>query len=479
MKSGLEFLDRLDAATVDWVFRHGYEMPFVQGDLLVEGGTRGKAILVLLSGVADVSTTPDASGRLATLGPGDIVGEMAFLEDLPSSAYVVAREEGSALSLDCAKLRAQLGDNPTFGRALYRAFAQMLSSRFRQREAAWLATRPSHVNEPAARLWSRISPHLDEFKRLVVQCDHEAIQHDVVPDDLADKVKVSFAAYEQLLDQTLGDAASESETTKAEVGVRVQAEMLPYLLMSENCERWYAKPRGYAGDFLSIARMYDNEARGVGRLGPLLDRCFLDLAAVRAVQNRRAILAEEIQATVAACSGRTAHVTSLASGPAQEVFDVYETLPDPTVLKATLIDIDLQALAYVADRAAKKRFRRQLELANENLVYLATGRRRTTLTQQDLVYSVGLIDYFTDSFVIQLMSFIHGTLRPGGRLVLGNFHPRNVTKAIMDHVVDWKLIHRTEEDLSRLFQVSAFGRPCTRIRFEPQGVNLFAECVKS
>jgi hypothetical protein len=29
-----------------------------------------------------------------------------------------------------------------------------------------------------------------------------------------------------------------------------------------------------------------------------------------------------------------------------------------------------------------------------------------------------------------------------------------------------------------LFAASAFGRPCTRIRFETEGVNMFAECVK-
>jgi hypothetical protein len=58
------------------------------------------------------------------------------------------------------------------------------------------------------------------------------------------------------------------------------------------------------------------------------------------------------------------------------------------------------------------------------------------------VYSVGLIDYFSDASVR-------------------------------------KLIHRTEDDLHRLFAASAFGRPCTRIRFEAEGVNMFAECVKA
>jgi hypothetical protein len=65
-------------------------------------------------------------------------------------------------------------------------------------------------------------------------------------------------------------------------------------------------------------------------------------------------------------------------------------------------------------------------------------------------------------------------LRPGGRVILGNFHPDNPTKAMMDHVLDWKLIHRSEDDMNRLFRSSKFGRPCDEIRFEEQRINLFA-----
>src|SRR6185369_11594616 len=42
------------------------------------------------------------------------------------------------------------------------------------------------------------------------------------------------------------------------------------------------------------------------------------------------------------------------------------------------------------------------------------------------------------------------------------------------HLLDWKLIHRTEDDMNRLFQASKFGRPCDEIRFEAECVNLLA-----
>jgi hypothetical protein len=73
---------------------------------------------------------------------------------------------------------------------------------------------------------------------------------------------------------------------------------------------------------------------------------------------------------------------------------------------------------------------------------------------------------------------LRGADASAARLRLGNFHPVNSSRAIMEHVLEWKLIHRTEEDLHRLLAASKFGRPCTKLRFEAEGVNLFAECVK-
>ena len=49
----------------------------------------------------------------------------------------------------------------------------------------------------------------------------------------------------------------------------------------------------------------------------------------------------------------------------------------------------------------------------------------------------------------------------------------------MDHVLDWRLIHRDEADMNRLFETSRFGTPCTEIRYEEEGVNLFAMALRT
>jgi extracellular factor (EF) 3-hydroxypalmitic acid methyl ester biosynthesis protein len=253
------------------------------------------------------------------------------------------------------------------------------------------------------------------------------------------------------------------------LAARVRDSLAPLARRSDNARRWCDKPRGYAGDYLMIARMYDDVASGEGPAGSAIDRCFLDLPAVRAVQNRRALLAGEIRASLRAGKGR---VTSLACGPAREVFDVGPELG----LSTTLVDFDAEALGACAAEAA--RTGANVELVRANLIHVAVGRRSLALPPQDLVYSICLIDYLDDALVVRLLDWIHATLAPGGRTIVGNFHPRNPTRAVMDHLLDWKLIHRDEAHMNRLFEASAFGAPCTRIAYEAEGINLFAEGVK-
>ena len=243
-------------------------------------------------------------------------------------------------------------------------------------------------------------------------------------------------------------------------------------------ERMYTKPRGYAGDFLTIEVMYRGEAEGTDAVGRILDAALHEQPACRAVVNRRSLLAEEIgRAMQATPSGRETRITSLASGPAAELFDVFRRGPAP--IAATCIDIDDQALDFVRDRRRDAGLKDRIDLVQANLVHCALGRRHLDLPPQDLMYSIGLIDYFSDRVVVRLLDWIHDGLRPGGRVILGNFHPRNPSRALMEHVFEWNLIHRTEDEMDRLFAASKFGRGCTRLRFEAEGVNLFAECRRA
>lgn len=320
---------------------------------------------------------------------------------------------------------------------------------------------------------------LAAFKDLAEAANQEAIRtQTLIPEKAAAQMERRFHAAMAHLNEMLGYNSHFSETERQEIGSRVQAELLPYIHLSAIGARTYSKPRGYAGDFLTIEWLYQDRPRSESPLGAFMDRCFLNFAAGKAVRNRRGLLAEHIHDAVRQAEGRPGRITSMACGPAAEVFDVLQALDDPKRIDVTLIDMDPQALDFVRQKCAERGLLDHVDLVNGNLVHLALGRTKIDLSEQDLVYSIGLIDYFGDKLVVALLNYIHRVLRPGGKVVLGNFHVTNPDKAMMDHVFDWKLIHRDEADMNRLFKASLFGRPCTDIRFEETGVNMFAECVK-
>lgn len=336
------------------------------------------------------------------------------------------------------------------------------------------------ATDPTTTTVDAVTSKIEAFSDLMARADRDADgRGGSVSDAVASEIHDACNALARMLDEYAGDGSGLSEDERKDFGIRIRKELMPHLNRSQLSDRIYSKPRGYAGDYLTIAIMYEDTAAGAGHAGRIFDRAIRDQPACTAVINRRGILAEEIARTCTESGAAVTRVTSLASGPAAELFDVFDSIDDPDSLVATCVDIDDQALDYVADRSEERGIRDRVVLHQGNLVYLAAGRRTLDMPPQDLIYSIGLIDYFDDKFVVRLLDYVHSLLKPGGRAIFGNFHVDNPSKALMDHVLDWQLIHRTEADMHRLFRTSKFGRECTNIRFEDEGVNMFAECIKA
>lgn len=289
-----------------------------------------------------------------------------------------------------------------------------------------------------------------------------------------------FERWSRCLERSIGvEAAVDEEFRRAAVRW-VRDQVQPFVLRSEIGYRAIRKPAGFAGDHETIQLVYRQRPAGRDRVGRLIDAVVLAMPMAQAVFNRRRLLAEEIRRTRATCDRQPVRITSLACGPAEELRDVLlPANPGRVPLSVTLVDIDPTALEYARGRLEATGAGQRIRARRCNLIKAATGRRPLELPAQDLVYSAGLIDYFEDDLVVGLIDAAHGWLAPGGRLILGNFHPRNPDRAFLDHVTEWPLIYRTEADMDRLFERSRFGRPCTKVAFEPRGINLFAECVRS
>ena len=481
MPLGLDLIDGLEEEDIDWLFTAGKERQFGAGEEIIKEGTMPGSIYILQNGSASVTSVVAGGEAIATIGPGDILGEMSFVDGRSASATVTALENTGLLEISWELLRAKIANEAGFATRFYLAITKMISGRLRKTIAKSSngLSEGANPDSDVEAFWEKARGPLRNFKFLLQDADQASIKKGKIPEDLTQKIRKQFHDVAAGLNILIGDESPLDLHVKEMIGGQLQREILPYLLLTNTGERMYSKPRGYAGDYLTIKRIYENYASGTGRIGALLDRCFLDEPAAKAVRNRRQLLVNEIMNTLHAFPDEPVNVTSLACGPAEEIFDVFSDLEDVSRLNVNVIDIDLQALAFVVDKRDKLGMQRRITPHLGNLLYLATGKQQLNLAPQHLIYSIGLIDYFSDKFVVKLINYGYGLLKPGGRMILGNFHPKNSNKAFMDHILEWRLIHRTEEDMNCLYQKSVFGCAAKSNQFENEGINLFSSCDKA
>jgi CRP-like cAMP-binding protein len=126
-KGGLVFLTLNDWALVA---DKAKRVRFKKGDPLVQRGKLSGGVFLLLKGKARVQILSQPGGRL--IGPGEICGEMSFLEDTAASVNVSAEEELEAYHLDAATLQSLFELFPHLGSRFYHSLATNLSRRLRE-----------------------------------------------------------------------------------------------------------------------------------------------------------------------------------------------------------------------------------------------------------------------------------------------------------------------------------------------------------
>jgi CRP-like cAMP-binding protein len=126
-KHGLVYLTANDWALVVDKASH---VRFKKGDVMVQRGKPVNGVYLLLKGTARVQIPSQTTAR--SIAPGEICGEMSFLEDAPASASVVANEDVEAYHLDRPTLQSLFDLFPHLASRFYRSLAVNLSRRLRE-----------------------------------------------------------------------------------------------------------------------------------------------------------------------------------------------------------------------------------------------------------------------------------------------------------------------------------------------------------
>lgn len=111
----VELFENLDKKELRLLAKTCTERQFAAGAVLMQEGEAGAGLFILTEGKVHItqSAGPGQPPReIAVLGAGEVIGEMALLDDLPRSATVTAVDPCRCLLVPVWDFRATLRESP-------------------------------------------------------------------------------------------------------------------------------------------------------------------------------------------------------------------------------------------------------------------------------------------------------------------------------------------------------------------------------
>jgi SAM-dependent methyltransferase len=269
------------------------------------------------------------------------------------------------------------------------------------------------------------------------------------------------AVAKQLAKTLCNISAEEKIELKEAYGRAMSAETLQGFVLT--------KPHGYAGDYEIVDKLYTFYTSPDERLAKW-DEYFHAMPAAKAVRNRKTyiknLLGEKMKIH---WSEQPFEMLNLASGPARDLFEFFDENRGANVM-TDCIDLDCNAIRYASTLLAP--YSDSVTFHNKNVLRFHSSKC------YDLVWSAGLFDYFNDDIFQRLVQKFLQNVKPGGELVIGNFCTSNPNIDYME-LLDWKLYHRSADDLIRLVSGCGVAHGNITIDKEPEEVNLFIRINKT
>ncbi|MEH6403247.1 MAG: class I SAM-dependent methyltransferase [Sneathiella sp.] len=266
----------------------------------------------------------------------------------------------------------------------------------------------------------------------------------------------AFARWQQFYaigNKVINDIRHDQKTVEA-TKLYTESVLMPELMAGKNWHRSYTKPLGYPGDFQIMNYFYNLSLDGQSpyeKFCHQLGNSTGEFISVRMNMVKQAIAKLAIEA--ADRGKKSFDVANLGCGPAQEVSNYLKSDRLPLPMNFTLIDQDHDALSCAYENAFPEvsRLKGQVKVNCLNasfMEFLAAGKLFSKLGKQDLIYTVGLVDYLSENRAGRFLSDLYANLNPGGTVIIGNMRESDESlEWVLDYVTDWKLVYRTEAEM--------------------------------
>lgn len=223
-------------------------------------------------------------------------------------------------------------------------------------------------------------------------------------------------------------------------------------------KRAFEKPRGYPGDYLILENVYNNQSSAKG-LGFYFDKYFLSNPYAIAVRYRKDRLREIMKAEIQQSKLETIRIFDIACGSCREIAEQPLGLFQGRKVTFTCLDWDEEALEF--SRQALKNFPKNTEfkfVKEDIMKIIKDADLINSYGKQDLIYSIGLIDYLPDRILKVFMKSFYEILKPGGKVIMTHKNREKTFSPLPPAwFCDWKFVPRNKEEVLSLFHNCGLG----------------------
>jgi CRP-like cAMP-binding protein len=421
------------------------ELHVPAGHTLIRRGERSDDIYRVLQGRLEVVDTRNQV-VLEVMGPGQVVGEMAFVTEETRSADVRSGEDTRVLVWRGADLHRAMDEDPKFGTAMFKAFSNLLAERLRNTTGyavtrsntavVGFSTLSDDVGRSARELSDELKRSLFEAEeRLKIEPDGPAME--AVAGSVAD-----FVAKGHRLFAGLDHDEAEG------VGELLHREIHPFLSSAQSSTLVQAYGEAGMGLSLFLAHLQGESPIGSNEVGRALDGAVLACETTQALIAREAALFEaavaaipegQIARVLITPSHHGALVARIAYKLGYEGGEIVYMDRDPDALRAT--DNGM------AMRPKKVRY---TPIRGDMLTYFGEASRQG-LGTFDLIVFHGLLDYLPTRLIPDLAVSLEAMLAEGGQALIVQLSPSN-DAFFFDHLVGWRTIRRSPEEVIGLIE---------------------------
>jgi extracellular factor (EF) 3-hydroxypalmitic acid methyl ester biosynthesis protein len=459
---------------------------YKQHEVILKEGRLSQGIYLVRKGTVRIERV--ATGRdvaIAFLEPGEVFGEISFLEGVPTTSGVIAQEDVEVCVINQEHLASLLATKPGLSDRFYQSLAHNLSSRLHQTSSlvSHLMRRvriaPEYEGHRTGQVGqNEIPPELisetELFKHNLSSIE-ESIRHREISEADA---QIQIDRICNMLINTLREQIIAEPEIQQAIGTFIFRETFPFFMLSSFLDRAFRRPGGYVSDSYITELLAQNEPEGDGYLGIYLDRWIRSRPTCLALKHRGGIITETIKhLTPHWTASSPLPITSIASGSAAEILDLYFQAEPPNI-HVTCIDFNHQEISSAASIAHKWGFQDHLTFIQDNFFLIAEGYSQIDIPPQQMIYSVSVANCLCDREFIRILDWIYDHLLPNGIIILGNLHAANPDRILLEHILEWHSIYRSADDLESLFSRSKFRSLPLSIQSDEYGVELFVICKK-